>query len=946
MEPTEKELEDRLRDLGTRLTSPPSDVDELLRLLDQTEIYLSRVEQSPSTSMSDALRPVTNSLITKEFLNHPEADVKVFVAACINEIIRVTAPDAPYNDALMKEIFAMIVDAFEKLDDMSGCLYSKRVSILEIMAKVRSSVVMLDLECDDLILLMFKHFLRSIRPDHPINVFSSMETIMTLILEESEDISQELLICLLSNVQKSKKGDMHVARRLAEKVISNCYMKLKPYFLVAVQSMGTYLSDYSDIVASICQDSSVALEQNEADDNKICERAVSDELPQESENLDKPASCLEEVGAFADKTINVLSNGVMPLGNGNAVVEPISPELKPENSSSGEQCRNVVPGGENNSLGSITEKPGNELNFQYIEARSSSVQLTDASDSSRVDGDKEASAPTSGRAGQKWQTKTLKSDDASDMAPETEELLEPEREAELQPPEGLVGDNTCINSASASHNPPGSGLPIRRRATNSQFSEKKSTSGKEKMSGITTVEKEGPPAIFSEHKDHCLVSISDGKPSQDSAKKSLADSVMAEVTAVGINDEKPLRKEHNDAASVVTDANTSENQWKSNINQPNDKDVTEKDVSAEPCLKEIMVSSKASMEANNDQNHLVKSAGGSLIKKRRRKDSRAYNIYLEVVGREIEVWWPDDKKFYKGVIEAFDPVTQKHRVVYDDGDVEILFLRNERWNYIDSKNFDTGQENDIASPESSLHVPKKKRRRASSGKSRRRLSRKSNDIPIQQSGDGNSTVKPRGSPTQITSELNTSLNEQTPENLVKEETNIEEPSQTNNSDKPPEETSIIKDNNTSRKFQRKNIFTSGCRGSPKGDSLVDTVTSTGAKFVGKSKGRRGETLKISRITPSNDDTGIKIESSQTNNSDNAVPDTDNAFKYGLKIDNDDKLKEKDTLMLDKMVSKDSKAGRRKSKGTVTTTDTNISAIENLDGFSQKVAAKTNKRRRK
>lgn len=57
----------------------------------------------------------------------------------------------------------MIVDALEKLDDMSGCLYSKRVSILEIMAKIRSCVVMLDLECDDLILQMFKHFLKSIR---------------------------------------------------------------------------------------------------------------------------------------------------------------------------------------------------------------------------------------------------------------------------------------------------------------------------------------------------------------------------------------------------------------------------------------------------------------------------------------------------------------------------------------------------------------------------------------------------------------------------------------------------------------------------------------------------------------------------------------------------------------------------------------------------------------
>ncbi|KAH0453112.1 hypothetical protein IEQ34_017436 [Dendrobium chrysotoxum] len=999
MEPTEKELEDRLRELGMRLASPPSDVDELLCLLDQTEIYLSRVEQSPSTSMSDALCPTMNSLITKEFLNHPEADVKVFVAACINEIIRVTAPDAPYNDDLMKEIFAMIVDAFEKLDDMSGCSYFKRVSILEIMAKVRSCVVMLDLECDDLILRMFENFLKSIRTDHPINVFSSMETIMTLILEESEDISQELLSCLLSNVQKSKKGVMPVVRRLAEKVISNCYMRLKPYIVVAVQSIGTSLSDYSDIVASICQDSSVALEKNE-----------------ETEKLDKPVSYLEEVGAFADKTTKVLSNGVVPFGNGNAVVDPISPKLKPENSFSSEQCRNDgVPSGEHNSLGSITEKPGNELNFQYVEAKLSSVQLTDASDSSWVDDDKEVSAPAGQRAGWKRQIKSLKSDGASDMVPETEVFLEGEREAELQPLEGLDGDNSCVNSAATTYKPPGSGLPMRKRVSNSEFSEKRSTlhkhvpsAGQKKMSGLTTVKKEDPSAISSIHKVHFLVSVSDGKPSQDSTKKSLADNASAELAVTGVCDGKSLRKEKKETESLVADANTFENQGKLNTNRPKSLDVTDKDLSAEPCLKEMMASSKASREEHNDQNSWVKFAEGNLKKKGRSKAPRLYNLYLELIGREIEVWWPDDKKFYKGVIDAFDPVTEKHRVVYDDGDVEILFLRNERWNYVDSKNFERELENDLASPESSLQVPRKKRRRASSGKrkanrERGKFGRKSKDMAIQQSGDGNSTVKSRGGPGETTSELGTSFYEKTPECLVREETKVEEPSHINNSDKTPDDTSIIKDNNTSsqfmsdQKFKLKNILASGgaksvirSRGRPEGyslgkksktlqkdegtefeshqtknsldDTLVDAGTSTGATVDGKSKDRRksalksrvkprGETLQISRIlneetlkTTCNDDKEIKIESSQTKNSDDTVPDT-TAFKHGLIIDTDQNLKGKETLKLDNMASKDPKA-RRKRKGSVTTSDTKVSAIENLDDLSLSSSAKTNKRRRK
>lgn len=55
------------------------------------------------------------------------------------------------------------MESFERLDDLTSRSFLKRVSILETVAKVRSCVVMLDLECDDLILEMFQHFLKTIR---------------------------------------------------------------------------------------------------------------------------------------------------------------------------------------------------------------------------------------------------------------------------------------------------------------------------------------------------------------------------------------------------------------------------------------------------------------------------------------------------------------------------------------------------------------------------------------------------------------------------------------------------------------------------------------------------------------------------------------------------------------------------------------------------------------
>lgn len=63
----------------------------------------------------------------------------------------------------MQDVFQLIVSAFEDLSDRDSRSYEKRASILETVAKVRSCVVMLDLECDGLIVEMFQHFLNSVR---------------------------------------------------------------------------------------------------------------------------------------------------------------------------------------------------------------------------------------------------------------------------------------------------------------------------------------------------------------------------------------------------------------------------------------------------------------------------------------------------------------------------------------------------------------------------------------------------------------------------------------------------------------------------------------------------------------------------------------------------------------------------------------------------------------
>lgn len=54
-------------------------------------------------------------------------------------------------------------------------------------------------------MLMFDAVIFS-RPDHPNVVFTSMEEIMTLLIEESDEISMELLQPLLDSVRKENQA--------------------------------------------------------------------------------------------------------------------------------------------------------------------------------------------------------------------------------------------------------------------------------------------------------------------------------------------------------------------------------------------------------------------------------------------------------------------------------------------------------------------------------------------------------------------------------------------------------------------------------------------------------------------------------------------------------------------------------------------------------------------
>ncbi|XP_015161619.1 uncharacterized protein [Solanum tuberosum] len=251
--PSQKEIEDGLKDCANSLINIPPSTEELISLLDKVESLLIKVAQAPDDSMKDALQPVMEAVVRSELLKHTDADVIVSVVSCIYEISRISAPLQPYDDELMKEIFQLTVRTFEELSH-SGRRYRKAVNVLETVAEVKACLILLDLDCHALVVEIIRMFLRIIRADHPNNVFTSMEVIMILFIEESDEINMELLQPLLDSLRKENQIWSPISSKLGEKILKECASTVRPCLLKALKSRSMNLDEYTEIIASICNE--------------------------------------------------------------------------------------------------------------------------------------------------------------------------------------------------------------------------------------------------------------------------------------------------------------------------------------------------------------------------------------------------------------------------------------------------------------------------------------------------------------------------------------------------------------------------------------------------------------------------------------------------------------------------------------------------------------------
>ncbi|CAF2031233.1 unnamed protein product [Brassica napus] len=739
MSDSDKELENQILEAGEQLTDPPSSLDELLLLLDKLFVWLIDVDQSPHESMQTALSPLMKALVAGKLFKHSDDDVRVAVAACISEITRITAPEAPYDDDHMKEVFKLIVSSFANLPDYFSRSYSKRISILETVAKVRSCVVMLDLECDALLIEMFQLFLKAIRDFHPENVLSSMEKIMTLVLEESEEIPPKMLSPILHYVREDDEVPQ-VARGLAERVLSNSASKLKKYLTEAVKLSGVSLDKYSKIVASICEGTFSALQHDQLVENE--KEDSQGHLEKEAEDKQEVIATPERTDAPKDESgKSGVSNGVAQHNNSSVDTESIkkqddtnakddnpcntdldnTSEEKPDvehqpqekdpssaiqvdSSKTSDIKEETEPGAlleskdvlslrpdDSTVKAAISSENDKETSVQALPSKTSADETADVSSPSRGEDLVEESRPKKTANDKETNVQALPSKTSAD---ETANVSSPSRAEDIveeSRPKKTANDKEtsvqALPSKTSADETANVSSPSRAEDLVEENRPKK-TANQKKNKSLT---KEAKPLAASATEEASEEpNTSEAKVTKNSRKK-VASSSKTKCTVPpkkGTSETKAAKQSEKkvvESENVQESSKPKEEKKKPGRGKAMDEDSldTSSGDSEKPAVSSVKSASKSKKEVKQP---IEGSPNTNTKRKRSLSKEKASDLQShgeDLVGSRVRVWWPIDKAYYKGVVNSYDSAKKKHLVIYDDGDQEILNLKTQKWHFLD-----------------------------------------------------------------------------------------------------------------------------------------------------------------------------------------------------------------------------------------------------------------------
>ncbi|TPX33974.1 hypothetical protein SmJEL517_g03195 [Synchytrium microbalum] len=229
---------------------------KLVDRLNALSTELSKMEQERADTKS--LDSYCKDLISPSLIMHKDKGVKILTACCIADMLRLYAPDAPYTENDLRDIFELFISQLKYLADPTNSYAPKYNYLLEQLSSVKSIVLVTDLNgADDLITLIFKECLELIQPSTSKPIYASILDILICLVDECAAVPEDVVDMILDRFKKRKRDENPTAYALVINLCNAGSDKLQRYVF----------QHFADIITTSVKDHDE--DDDEKDENEI-----------------------------------------------------------------------------------------------------------------------------------------------------------------------------------------------------------------------------------------------------------------------------------------------------------------------------------------------------------------------------------------------------------------------------------------------------------------------------------------------------------------------------------------------------------------------------------------------------------------------------------------------------------------------------------------------------
>ncbi|KAJ2888120.1 Sister chromatid cohesion protein pds5 [Coemansia asiatica] len=201
-------------DKSNKKTVTISELYKQLKVGSKLSKDLNNLEQE--TIDTHSLDSITRQLLAPALLKHKESGVVAYVTCCISDILRLYAPEAPYSDDEIKQIFNVFIDQLGHLDDPNNQFFPLREYLLTNLATVRTCALVTMLpDAEDVISKFFAVLFGIVKPGLAHSIQMLVQDVLQQLLEEPRSVPQDVIDIILLQFTRKRQQDNPVAHQLA-----------------------------------------------------------------------------------------------------------------------------------------------------------------------------------------------------------------------------------------------------------------------------------------------------------------------------------------------------------------------------------------------------------------------------------------------------------------------------------------------------------------------------------------------------------------------------------------------------------------------------------------------------------------------------------------------------------------------------------------------------------